>query len=86
MRSHVKLDKTPFLEFFMGIYSSASSSTPPSSFDRTMFVPFMVMYACGFFYISFASFYENFKEMRAKREFSMTAAAAAAIVGTTLKK
>ena len=51
-----------------------------------MFVPFMVMYAGGFFYISIASFYENFKEMRAKREFSMTAAAAAAIVGTSLKK
>lgn len=83
--AHVKLDKTPFLEFFMGIYSLVIIYTA-FAFDRTMFVPFMVMYAGGFFYISIASFYENFKEMRAKREFSMTAAAAAAIVGTSLKK
>lgn len=83
--AHVKLDKTPFLEFLMGIYSLMIIYTA-FAFDRTMFVPFMVMYAAGFFYISIASFYENFKEMRAKREFSMTAAAAAAIVGSSLKK
>jgi cellulose synthase/poly-beta-1,6-N-acetylglucosamine synthase-like glycosyltransferase len=82
---HVKLDKTPFLEFLMGIYSLMIIYTA-FAFDRTMFVPFMVMYAAGFFYISIASFYENFKEMRAKREFTMTAAAAAALVGTPLKK
>ncbi|HRP69556.1 MAG TPA: glycosyl transferase, partial [Turneriella sp.] len=82
---HVKLDKTPFLELFMGIYSVLIIYTA-FAFNRTMFVPFMVIYAAGFFYIGIASLYENFKEMRAKREFSLTTATAAAIVAQQIKK
>ena len=70
---NVKLDKTPFLEFFMGVYAILIIYTA-FVFDRTMFVPFMVMYACGFFYISIASFWENYQEMRAKRKYALTAA------------
>ncbi|MBV6493149.1 MAG: hypothetical protein LDLANPLL_01164 [Turneriella sp.] len=82
---HVKLDKTPFLEFLMGLYCLVIIYTA-FAFNRTMFVPFMAMYASGFLYISLASFYENFKEMRAKREFSLRTATAAAIVTTPFKK
>ena len=71
--AHVKLDKTPFLEFFMGVYALVIIYAA-FNFHRTMFVPFMVMYACGFFYISFASFFENYKEMRAKKQFAMASA------------
>jgi cellulose synthase/poly-beta-1,6-N-acetylglucosamine synthase-like glycosyltransferase len=75
---HVKLDKTPFLEFMMGVYSVIIIFAA-FSFNRTMFVPFMVMYACGFFYISIASFYENFQEMRAKRKYDLATASVAAL-------
>jgi hypothetical protein len=33
----------------------------------------MIIYACGFFYISIASFWENFQEMRAKRQLALAA-------------
>lgn len=69
---NVKLDKTPFLEFFMGVYAVVIIYTA-FAFERTLFVPFMIIYACGFFYISIASFWENFQEMRAKRQLALAA-------------
>lgn len=70
---NTKLDKTPFLEFLMGVYAIIIIYTA-FVFDRTLFVPFMVIYACGFFYISIASFWENFQEMRAKKRLALATA------------
>ncbi len=70
---NVKLDKTPFLEFLMGLYAVLIIYVA-FVFDRTLFIPFMVMYACGFFYISLASFKENFQEIRAKKRALLAAA------------
>jgi len=69
---NVTLDKTPFLEFLMGVYALLIIYTA-FVFDRTMFVPFMIIYACGFFYISIASFWENFQEVHAKKRLALAA-------------
>ncbi|MCX7633982.1 MAG: glycosyltransferase, partial [Turneriella sp.] len=70
---HIKLDIVPFLEFFMGIYALVIIYTA-FLLERTLFVPFMVIYACGFFYISLATFWQNFKESQAKTRLALATA------------
>ncbi len=60
----VPMDKLVFLEIFMGLYCVACIYFAFAQ-DRLFVVPFMVLYAGGFFYVSYHSFLESkFKKTR----------------------
>lgn len=58
--AELKLDKVAILEFLMAIYIIVTIVVA-FQVDKLLVVPFLVIYAGGFLYVSFATLYENVK-------------------------
>ena len=58
MKYALPLDKMSFLELFMGIYCLVLIYFTVKT-DRLFILPFLLLYASGFFYVSFLSIFES---------------------------
>jgi len=67
MKYSLPLDKMAFLEMFMGIYSLVLIYFSITT-GRLFIMPFLILYASGFFYVSFLSVFESsyFTERKTK--------------------
>lgn len=63
----IKLDKTAFIEMGMGFYILLTIYTA-IAMDKTLVIPFMLIYAGGFFYTAFYTLFENMKERAERKE------------------
>ena len=58
MKYTLPLDKMSFLELFMGFYSLILIYFSILT-GRTFIMPFLLLYASGFFYVAFLSIFES---------------------------
>ena len=64
----VKFDKVAFLEFLMGAYVTLTIAVA-AAINKPFVIPFLILYASGFFYISFFTLYDAVKQnMMARKE------------------
>ncbi len=65
--NELKIDKIAILEFLMGVYVTITIFVS-ISVDKYLVLPFLVIYALGFYYVSFATVWEGLKVYLQNRE------------------